>query len=65
MLVLSRTKSHFDLQNNIVDEAIERVKEIKYLGVTIDEELKFKSHIDIIIRKMAQKCGIICRLKKT
>ena len=63
-LLLSRTKTLFDLQINIDDEAIERVKEIKYLGVTIDEELKFKSHIDNIIKKMAKKCGIICRLKK-
>lgn len=45
------------------DESIDRVCDIKYLGVIIVDKLKFDSHIDNVIKKIAKKYGILCRLK--
>lgn len=33
----------------------EKVKEIKYLGVIIDENLNFKKHCDYVLKKMSKK----------
>lgn len=49
---------------NISGEVVERVTEIKYLGVLIDDKLSFKQHIDHIVKKIAKKFGVLCRLSK-
>ena len=48
----------------INSELIERVKQAKYLGVILDDRLKFHAHIDWVIAKVAKKCGVISRLAK-
>jgi len=45
-------------------EPIERVRQVKYLGVILDDRLKFNTHIDWVIAKVASKCGVISRLAK-
>lgn len=45
-------------------EIIEQVDEIKYLGVVIDRELNFKSHINYISKKIAKKVGFLSRIRK-
>lgn len=62
-MVISRNRVNENVSVIIDDETIERVREIKYLGVIIDDNLKFNSHIDIVIKKIAKKYGILCRLK--
>ena len=43
---------------------LERVTEYKYLGVIIDENLKFNSHITKIKTKLSQLCGVSFKLAK-
>jgi exonuclease III len=62
-MVISRNRVSEDVSVKIDDETIDRVREIKYLGVIIDDRLKFDSHIDNVIKKIAKKYGILCRLK--
>ena len=62
-MVISRNRVNVDVSVVIDDETIDRVREIKYLGVIIDDKLKFNSHIDNVIKKIAKKYGILCRLK--
>jgi Reverse transcriptase (RNA-dependent DNA polymerase) len=46
----------------IDDVELERVTEIKYLGVIIDDKLKFDSNVEYIIKKAAKKVNLIGRL---
>ena len=62
-MIFSRTVVNDDVSVIIDDETIGRVREIKYLGVIIDDNLKFNAHIDNVIKKIAKKYGILCRLK--
>ena len=55
--------------NNIIptlkinSETIENVSEFNFLGLTIDEHLNWKPHIQKISNKIARTLGIMCRLK--
>ena len=55
--------------NNIIptlkinSETIENVCEFNFLGLTIDEHLNWKPHIQKISNKIARTLGIMCRLK--
>jgi hypothetical protein len=40
-----------------------QVNFIKFLGITIDNTLSWKLHIDIIIPKLNEACYIVRRLK--
>ena len=44
-------------------EPIERVTEFNFLGLTINEHLSWKPHIQKISNKIARTLGIMCRLK--
>ena len=44
-------------------EPIERVMEFNFLGLTIDEHLSWKPHIQKISNEIARALGIMCRLK--
>ena len=48
---------------NINCEPIERVTEFNFLGLTIDEHLSWKPHMQKISNKIARTLGIMCRLK--
>ena len=47
----------------INSERIEKVSEFNFLGLTIDEHLSWKPHIQKISNKIARTLGIMCRLK--
>ena len=42
---------------------IERVTEYKYLGVYMDDKLKYERHIDYLCGKISKLCGMSLRLK--
>lgn len=46
-------------------ECIELVEEYKYLGVIVDRELNFGSHVDYVCRKIAKKIGVMSRCRNT
>lgn len=41
---------------------LEIVEHMTYLGVTIDNQLKFNKHIDVIVKKIAKKIGFLARI---
>ncbi len=47
----------------INDNVIDRVKEFNFLGLTIDENLNWKSHINIISNKISKSMGVLNKLK--
>ena len=47
---------------NIRGERINRTYVAKYLGLLIDEKLKFDVHIKHVCKKLSQTCGIFCYL---
>ena len=54
-------------QSNIVigDYEISRCKNYKYLGLHFDKKMKFVTHIENIISKLAQICGTLFKLRET
>lgn len=42
---------------------IERVSSIKYLGVILDDKLKFDKHFEYITKKIAKKVGFLKRIR--
>ena len=57
-----RTESNIPL--HFQGSTIESSERLKLLGVTIDEQLDFNTHIDEICKKAIQKVGVMLRLKK-
>lgn len=71
-LLLNSKKSsyiHFSYSNNeskavyIDNEKINQVNETKFLGVTIDKDLKWGPHISKLCKKLSQSIGVIYRLR--
>ena len=44
-------------------ERINRTPVAKYLGLLIDEKLKFDVHVKHVCKKLSQICGILCYLQ--
>ena len=42
---------------------LEQVKFLNYLGVVLDENLKWTNHIQLLCKKLAQVCGILTTIK--
>ena len=51
------------LQLNIENTAIDRVKDFNFLGLTINEHLNWKSHIDKLSNKISKTMGVLNKLK--
>ena len=49
---------------NIDKKRIENVDSIRYLGITIDNKLSFKNHIEVVKQKLIKFSGLFCRLRK-
>ena len=47
---------------NINGDAIDYVSEIKYLGVYLDPQLSFSSHVDYLCKKLGKKIGFFNRI---
>lgn len=47
----------------INDTIIERVKSFNFLGLTIDENLTWKAHLNKVVTKLSKACGALNRLK--
>ena len=64
MIIDFSGRNRNDIQLKIGNNLLSKVKEIKVLGVTIDDGLRFKSHIDNVCSSISSKIGVISRLKK-
>ena len=63
MLYSSKKMSIDKFSLNIRGERINRTHVAKYIGLLIDEKLKFDSHIKHVCKKLSQICGIFCYLR--
>ena len=54
-------KYNYTFQIIINNEYIEQVKETVFLGVVLDEELSWKSHIPYVAHKMSKSIGLMLR----
>ena len=61
-MVIGKTskKPSFYCENTIIPIS----KEIELLGVTVDDKLKFESHMSKICRKASQQIAVLKRMKK-
>lgn len=53
-----------EIQVKINNVEIESVKQYKYLGIIIDDKLKFKENVDYICKKFGMKIGVLARLRR-
>ena len=60
---------HFSSQISILDSetnkrvSLEQKSYVKYLGVLIDENLPWKSHVDSVIIKISKTIGMIAKVR--
>ena len=60
------TNRSYDTSNTIIrlaNNPIERVSSFKYLGITIDDKLKYDDHIKVLCDRISRMCGISYKLK--
>ena len=62
-LHFSRKPCPFDLSLTLNNVNIETPKVTKYLGILIDDNLSFKSHIHYLESKLSRSVGVISRLR--
>lgn len=65
VMLLSNQFSTINNSNRHVEinqQKIQRVTEFKYLGVIIDQHLKFSSHANYVIKKVSKKVYFLCRI---
>ena len=48
----------------ILNKKIDRVKEVRFLEVIVDEKLNWSAHIKTLKSKMSRYIGILCKIKK-
>ena len=71
-LNLKKTKNMLFSRQNIelpdefkfINKKIDRVKEVRFLGVIVDEKLNWSAHIKTLKSKMSRYIGILCKIKK-
>ena len=56
-------KTHAHENTEINDQKVEIVEKFKYLGITIDSTLKFKSHVSNLVAKAYQRMYILRKLR--
>lgn len=64
MIFDKNVKNDVNYEVKIGQQIIERVEQIKYLGVLIDNRITMESQIDSIIKKASSKINFLYRLKK-
>ncbi len=63
-MIFYRPQKKFDLlQLNIENTSIDKVSDLKFLGLTINEHLNWKNHIDKFANKILKTMGVLNRLK--
>ena len=60
----NRKKSNSNIQIKMGNTNLERVQYIKYLGVILDEQFTWKSHIHYLRKKLSSSSGILSKLRQ-
>lgn len=61
MIITKKNINRALIDIRINDKRLEIEKEVKYLGVILDEQLNFAKNCDYVARKMAKKVGVLKR----
>ena len=59
MIISNKYFDTNDCQVVLDDEVIERVRNFKFLGVIVDENLNFKDHISLVCLKISRSAGLL------
>ena len=62
-MIFSRKINLGNIEVTISNRKIERKSEARFLGVIVDENLKWTKHISALKSKMTKYLGIMCKLK--
>ena len=62
-ILFSKRRIQRDVNISIDDKAINKVNEIKFLGVIIDKNLNWTAHIESVYKKIYKSIGIMYRAK--
>ena len=63
-MLFSRQNIELPDKFKILKKKIDRVKEVRFLGVIVDEKLNWSAHINTLKSKMSRYIGILCKIKK-
>ena len=63
-MLFSRQNIELPDEFKILNKKIDRVKEVRFLGVIVDEKLNWSAHIKTFKSKMSRYIGILCKIKK-
>ena len=56
-------KSQFTYRFSVEDQIIDIEPTLKLLGVTLDEDLNYKPHVDVMLKKAYAKIAALCKTK--
>ena len=62
-MVITRKRQVPPISIEIKDTSLERCSSYKYLGIFIDKDLNWATHIDHITKKVLKACGAIAKLR--
>jgi len=64
-MLFTQQKSTSKFVLNIQGKSIDRTSKAKYLGIIVDDKLRWESHINFVCKKVAHTVArIICNVKK-
>ena len=64
-MLISNNKSNtsIDFKLSLNHNVINRTNSLKYLRVTLDNKLSWKTHVDNIVTRLSRVCGVIYKLR--
>ena len=63
MVISNKSDLNSDFQISINHHLIDRTNNVKYLGVYLNSDLSWKTHIDNLAKRLSKVCGIIYKLR--
>ena len=63
-MLFSRHNIELPDEFKILNKKIDHVKEVRFLGVIVDEKLNWSAHIKTLKSKMSRYIGMLCKIKK-
>ena len=63
MIVCGKPIDSLSLDLTVNNVKIKRTESVRYLGVQLDENLSWKSHVENLKKKLSKLCGVIFKLR--
>ena len=62
-MINGRIQSENPLNICLNNTALNKSNSVKYLGVMIDDQLNWKTHIELLEKKLSTACALVCKLR--